>query len=202
MRQGSSAEDLIDPYSAEGYDTGALYTPPTTKGLIITPGEGGGANWGGAAFDPTTQILYVAGFGPLTHLVKLEYGGSENFYYARPELFFGPTTGSPYPGNGSAITAYDMNTGAILWQVPGSADSTVIGNAAVIVSGDLLVYKNSSLQTLNFFNKNDGTLLRSVALGGRPTGSPMTYLHGDKQYIAVAVGRQDEMMEIVAMSLP
>ena len=202
VRQGSSAEDMIDPYSAESYDTGPLYTPPTTKGLIITPGEGGGANWGGAAFDPTTQILYVAGFGPLTHLVALEYGGSENFYYARPELFFGPTTGSPYPGNGSTITAYDMNSGNILWQVPGSSDSTIIGNAAVIVSGDLLVYKNSSLQTLNFFDKNDGRLLRSVALGGRPTGSPMTYLHNDKQYIAVAVGRQDELMEIVALSLP
>ena len=40
---------------------------------------------------------------PLTHLVALEYGGSENFNYARPELFFGPTTGSPYPGYGSTI---------------------------------------------------------------------------------------------------
>ena len=77
-----------------------------------------------------------------------------------------------------------------------------MGNAAVIVSGDLLVYKNSSLQTLNFFDKSDGTLLHSAALGGRPTGSPMTYLHKDKQYIAVAVGRQDELMEIVALSLP
>ena len=55
VRQGSSVEALIDPYSAEGYDTGPLYTPPTTNGLIITPGEGGGANWGGAAFDPTTR---------------------------------------------------------------------------------------------------------------------------------------------------
>ncbi|MEC7968742.1 MAG: PQQ-binding-like beta-propeller repeat protein [Pseudomonadota bacterium] len=202
VRQGSSVEALIDPYSADGYDTGPLYTPPTTKGLIITPGEGGGANWGGAAFDPTTQLLYVAGFGPLTHLVRLENGGSDDFYFARPELFFGPTTGSPYPGNGSAITAYDMNSGSILWQVPGAEDPSVIGNAAVVISGDLLIYKNSSLQTLNFFDKRDGTLLRSVPLGGRPTGSPMTYLDGDRQYIIVAVGRQDELMEIVALALP
>ena len=84
----------------------------------------------------------------------------------------------------------------------GAADPSVIGNAAVIVSGDLLVYKNSSLQSLNFFNKHDGALLRSMPLGGRPTGSPMTYLDGDKQYIAVAVGRQDELTEIVALTLP
>ena len=95
-----------------------------------------------------------------------------------------------------------MNSGSILWQVPGAADPSVIGNAAVIVSGDLLIYKNSSLQSLNFFNKHDGALLRSMPLGGRPTGSPMTYLDGDKQYIAVAVGRQDELTEIVALTLP
>ena len=144
----------------------------------------------------------MAGFGPLTHLVRLENGGSDDFYFARPELFFGPTTGSPYPGNGSAITAYDMNSGSILWQVPGAEDPSVIGNAAVVISGDLLIYKNSSLQTLNFFDERDGTLLRSVPLSGRPTGSPMTYLDGDRQYIIVAVGRQDELMEIVALALP
>ena len=38
-----------------------------------------------------------------------------------------------------------------------------MGNAAVIVSGDLLVYKNSSLQTLNFFDKSDG--IATIAFG-------------------------------------
>ncbi|GIS18998.1 MAG: hypothetical protein CM15mP120_09140 [Pseudomonadota bacterium] len=31
VRQGSSVEALIDPYSADGYDTGPLYTPPPPK---------------------------------------------------------------------------------------------------------------------------------------------------------------------------
>ena len=66
---------------------GPLYTPPTTRGLIVTPGEGGGANWGGASYDPTTQILYVNGFGPLTHVVKLQDGGEPDFFYVFPELF-------------------------------------------------------------------------------------------------------------------
>ena len=30
----------------------------------------------------------------------------------------------------------------------------------------------------------------------------MTYLDGDRQYIIVAVGRQDELMEMVALALP
>ncbi|MFV2039886.1 MAG: hypothetical protein ACC660_06545, partial [Acidimicrobiales bacterium] len=202
VRQGSVRGDLIDPPSAAGNDVGPLYTPPTTNGLIVTPGEGGGANWGGASYDPSTQVLYVNGFGPLTHLVALEYGGEPNFYFVFPELFFGPSTGSPYPGLGSAITAYDMNRGEILWQVAGDSNSSNMGNSASIISGELLFYKNSSLSTLNVFDKTTGVLLRSVPLGGRPTGSPMTYALNGRQFVVVALGRQDEPMELVALALP
>ena len=36
-----------------------LFTPPSLKGTIIFPGVDGGAEWGGAAFDPETALLYV-----------------------------------------------------------------------------------------------------------------------------------------------
>ena len=66
VRQGSAREDLVDPSSAVDCDVGPLFTPPNTKGLIVTPGEGGGVNWGGASYEPNTQTLYVNGFGPLS----------------------------------------------------------------------------------------------------------------------------------------
>jgi quinoprotein glucose dehydrogenase len=36
-----------------------LFTPPSLEGTIIFPGVDGGAEWGGAAFDPDTSLLYV-----------------------------------------------------------------------------------------------------------------------------------------------
>jgi quinoprotein glucose dehydrogenase len=36
-----------------------FYTPPSFEGTIIFPGVDGGAEWGGAAFDPDTALLYV-----------------------------------------------------------------------------------------------------------------------------------------------
>ena len=168
----------------------------------MTPGEGGGANWGGASYDPTSQILYVNGFGPLTYKVKLQSGEQPNFYYVFPEPVFGPQTGSPYPGLGSAVTAYDMNKGEILWQKAADLNPTVMGNSASMISGDLLYYKNSSLNTLNVLDKTSGKLLRVLPLGGRPTGSPMTYMWQGKQYVVVALGRQDELTELVALALP
>jgi quinoprotein glucose dehydrogenase len=194
--------DFINPSSIQSFDVGALYTPPSINGLVITPGEGGGANWGGASYDPNTQTLYVNGFGPLTYVLRLQNAGFPNLYYGLPEPVFGPTTGSPYPGLGSAITAYDMNTGTLLWQRAGDSDPTVMGNAASMIAGDLLYYKNSALNTLNMLDKRSGVLLRAVPLGGRPTGSPMTYMWKGKQYVVVALGRQDELTELVALALP
>lgn len=39
--------------------TGNMFLPPTEQGTVIFPGFDGGAEWGGAACDPTTGFLYV-----------------------------------------------------------------------------------------------------------------------------------------------
>ena len=39
--------------------SGGQFTPPSREGTIIFPGFDGGGEWGGAAFDPETGLLYV-----------------------------------------------------------------------------------------------------------------------------------------------
>jgi len=36
-----------------------MFAPPTERGIIVFPGFDGGAEWGGAAFDPDGALLYV-----------------------------------------------------------------------------------------------------------------------------------------------
>ena len=38
---------------------GPIFTPPDTSGVVQFPGTRGGAEWGGASFDPETGVLYV-----------------------------------------------------------------------------------------------------------------------------------------------
>jgi quinoprotein glucose dehydrogenase len=38
---------------------GGLYTPPSLEGSIVFPGYDGGGEWGGAAVDPETGVMYV-----------------------------------------------------------------------------------------------------------------------------------------------
>lgn len=41
------------------YETGFIYTPPSLQGTITTPSHQGGVEWGGASFDPYSNVLYV-----------------------------------------------------------------------------------------------------------------------------------------------
>jgi quinoprotein glucose dehydrogenase len=38
---------------------GSLFTPPSVEGTVVLPGFDGGGEWGGAAVDPDSAVLYV-----------------------------------------------------------------------------------------------------------------------------------------------
>jgi quinoprotein glucose dehydrogenase len=43
----------------QSLSTGFTFNPPTKKGTVIFPGYDGGAEWGGPAYDPETNLLYI-----------------------------------------------------------------------------------------------------------------------------------------------
>lgn len=43
----------------EAVRKGHMFNPPSTEGTLVFPGFDGGGEWGGAAYDPTTGILYA-----------------------------------------------------------------------------------------------------------------------------------------------
>ncbi|WP_194777948.1 family 16 glycoside hydrolase [Pararhodonellum marinum] len=43
----------------EKYDLGGIYSPPSLRGTISMPGHLGGMEWGGGAYDPFLNVLYV-----------------------------------------------------------------------------------------------------------------------------------------------
>ncbi|PYQ73606.1 MAG: pyrrolo-quinoline quinone, partial [Acidobacteria bacterium] len=66
-RQGFT-EDIITTRTPEAHAavlaqyrkmSHGFFTPPSMSGTIVFPGFDGGAEWGGAAFDPETALLYV-----------------------------------------------------------------------------------------------------------------------------------------------
>jgi quinoprotein glucose dehydrogenase len=114
------------------------------------------------------------------------------------------------------ITAYDMNTGDMLWQkVHGTTPDNIRDNPALegldverlgsygrifigtlttgslVIAGEGGVHTNAAGETvalLRAYDKATGDDVPGrVEMPARQTGSPMTYLHDGKQYIVLAV---------------
>lgn len=245
-RQGLTDDDLIDftpELKAEAreivkqWTIGPMFTPPTLegtapgekKGTMYLPGWVGGANWGGAAFDPETGTLFVPSvtFPWLGALVK----GPGRFTYTQTRKRLDrepgpgprglPITKPPY----GRITAIDLNTGDHRWMVPngdGPRDHPALkalnlpplgqpGRAAPLVTKTLLFVTEGSAAGLSIppggggarmraFDKKTGAVVAEVALPAGATGAPMTYLHDGRQYIVVAVADEGHAPELVALT--
>ena len=114
---------------AAPYVLGQIFTPPSIrgdgdgdrKGTLQLPGSVGGAEWGGAGFDPQTGMLYVPSVTG-TFAADLTPGNPDrmNVRYTRGTRAFPlgpqglPLLKPPY----GRITAIDMNTGEHVWMVP------------------------------------------------------------------------------------
>lgn len=123
-----------------------LFTPPSLKGSISSPGHNGGANWGMVAVDPAKGFLYVITKEHPT-LDKLQLPGQARggrggqagrggrgggppaptpvaddtsfVHYNSPVNFMSQSGGYSAMGPPwSTLTAYDLNAGVIKWQVP------------------------------------------------------------------------------------
>jgi quinoprotein glucose dehydrogenase len=68
MRQNFTEADInnvLPEFRAEilprfrALQSGNMFLPPSEQGIVLFPGFDGGGEWGGAAFDPGTGVLYV-----------------------------------------------------------------------------------------------------------------------------------------------
>jgi quinoprotein glucose dehydrogenase len=208
-RQGISKDDLIDftpELRAEaekilaGYSYGPLFDPPQLDNWLQLPGALGGANFGGAAFDPETGWLYVPSRNSWTvvHFYTPDQDGASLRWThggrgPQPQMpeglrLFKP----PY----TRMTAIDMNTGEIAWVQPlgdGGAlrdhemlaglDLPPLGGdrySGPLVTPTLLIHGQSADpefggNRLVARDKRTGELVGSVLLPERTLGAPMTY---------------------------
>ena len=237
--QGVTVDDLVDftpeiraaaMKAIENYRIGPLFTPPSIQGTVIRPGTTGGANWGGAAVDPATGMIYIPSRNAhsVLRLAKPEASLHSNLLYMQaparaPQMPDGlPLMKPPY----SRITAIDMNTGNHAWMVPAGSGDRIRNNPRLkglnlpALGGDstfsgplltrtLLIYAlttggSKGGARLVAYDKATGRELASADLPGAAIGTPMTYLAGGRQYIALTVqGRTStDIPELIALSLP
>ena len=240
-RVGMTHDDLID-FTPElrrmaieairPYRYGPLYIPPSlmetadgTKGAIMLPGNRGGANWNAGAVDPDTGYVYVTSVTRPTILQLVKMAGTDLDYVATALAPLLPTVdGLPFiaPPYGR-IVAFDMNKGAIAWQMANGDTPPEIKNHPKLAGIDVPRTGSTShaglvvTKTLLFAGEGDGgmpmfrahdkltgeILWETRIPAGAQTGLPVTYMHAGKQYVVFAArGTALAGPQLVAYALP
>jgi quinoprotein glucose dehydrogenase len=219
----AAAKEILDKY-----DHGPLFTPPTEKGTINLPGWAGGANWWGAAFDPDTGILYIPSVSaPISVKLTRPDPARSNLTFIRGGGAFGQPVVGPsglplFKPPWGRITAINLNTGEHSWMVPhGDGPREQVsklvgkdvgplgsgGGGPVLTKSLLFIGQGAGGRggrgggggsVLRAFNKADGSIVAEVALPAAPSGTPMTYEAGGKQFVVIATMDR----KLVAIGLP
>ena len=204
--------------------TGGLFLPASTKGSIVLPGWGGGANWGGAAFDPESRMLYVGSRrSPLVLAARPvdaeRFGFGYRIQPSSVDIGGLPLVKPPW----SSITAYRLDTGEIAWQVANGRgpkdhpllagiddlpDLGVPNNAPGLLVTKTVIFHGHRAgrqrpSALRALDKATGALLWEHAVQGTHLSAPpMTYMAGGKQFVVLATGAGLEPGRLTAFRLP
>ncbi len=235
-RQGMSREELNDltPESkefcsklVEGAVFGSLFTPIGLKPTVLFPSTNGGANWGGASFDPETQTLFVNSMeiGFIQQMMKRREGQDMVPYRARgkatPNSRFWDSNLVPCqkPPWGF-LTAIDMNTGEFKWRsVLGVIDALTARGIAptgtaniggsMVTAGGLIFIGATNDSRFRAFDKETGKELWTTRLAASAHATPASYLgkKTKKQFVVIAAGGGNKYStgyadELVAFTLP
>lgn len=231
--QGFGPDDLIDltpelRREAEAltasYRFGPLFEPPSLEGTLAMPGILGGGNWGGAAFDPRSGLLFVKS-SEEPSLLKVAPADPETTVadYAIDRASFRtmrvagniPVSNPPW----GTLTAIDMNAGEIVWQEPVGERPEVRSNpalAGVALPGRLgvvgppgplataagLVFLTGGSDVLYAFDGASGEVLWEGRLPAAGYANPMTFeTAGGRQLVVIATGGPDGDGRLVAYGL-
>jgi len=220
-----ACRDLIERYGGvhnEGAYTTWSYRPPGApiKSSLVFPGDLGGSNWGGVAWDPNSKYAFVVSQdeGALGWMEKTPEGA--------PVPYDRTTLGGPGPGRGvfevringvawpcqkppwGRLTAVDTTNGNFAWQIPlGITEGLPEGKqntgrpalaGAIVTAGGLLFVGATDDNRFRAIDAKTGKQLWLTQLDRRANASPMTYYGKDgKQYVAIVATDS-----VVAFALP
>jgi quinoprotein glucose dehydrogenase len=139
-------DSLVKKFRSMRYE--GLFSPPDSKGTLEMPGTRGGGEWGGAAFDPATNLFYIKSTeapdlitmkkGSDTASVAQAQENADNQFAvdskgAKANQYINTTGYKTWkdPSGNPAITppwgtlsAINLATGDYAWQLPLGNDST------------------------------------------------------------------------------
>jgi quinoprotein glucose dehydrogenase len=198
----------------EGLRNEGIFTPPSMKDTFAVPGNVGGMNWSGYAFDPTrgllitntTNLPFIMGVIPRDQYDEARRHGQGEYsrqtgapygMHRRPLL--SPSAHLPcIPPPWGTLVAVDITEGKIRWQVPlgtfapGHPEvppGSISFGGPIVTAGGLAFIGGSVDPFLRAFDVETGKELWKAPLPAAGHATPMTYrVANGKQYVVIAAG--------------
>jgi glucose dehydrogenase len=173
-----------------------LFTPPGRRDTVQMPGNNGGANWGGAAVDPSKGTLAVVS-KDLPSMLKLEPDKADDDRYLSGFGFMIASDGlSPIAPPWTSLTAYDLNEGTIKWKialgdVPGiKGTGTHFPKVGPVITAGGLVFTGTRDKKVRAFDVETGKPLWEAEVGAALEGMPAVYQVNGREYIVFCAAAQ------------
>jgi len=197
---------------------GPMFRPIGKKLTVMFPGTNGGANWGGASFDPESGTLYVNSMdvGAFVQMVERPAGASVP-YRTRSTRYGRFWDSNEYPCQQppwGALTAIDLRRGEFRWQaVLGEVDEltrrgvpktgTPNLRGSIVTGGGLVFIAATNDSRFRAFDKDTGKELWTVRLPASGHATPMTYLgkRSGRQFVVIAAGGGNDYNKRTASKL-
>lgn len=185
--------EKLDWASTIGADGRPILNPdrrPTPAGNIVCPGMAGATNWMSPAYDPN-HGLYIVQTIEFCQI----YTKREEIWQKGKAFFGGVSKNVPGEPPVKHLRAIDLATGQVRWNVRQRGQGRNWAGA-LSTDGDVVFYGDDS-GAFAAARASDGETLWHFHLNVKRHASPMTYLAGGRQFVAIAAGRM-----IVAFGLP
>lgn len=173
-------------FDAKGRPHVASSAKPSALGTLVWPAITAATNWWPPSYDQPRQLVFV----PCSDAAGV-YFQSEKVKYNKGERFEG-SAASFYAQNQPAtafVKAIDARSGEVRWQtvLQKGSDNFIwaVGGVLSTKSGVVLAGYRDYFYA---FDADTGKELWKVNLGARVRGSPISFLAGGRQYVAVAAG--------------
>jgi alcohol dehydrogenase (cytochrome c) len=155
---------------------------PTAEGTRTCPAVTGATNWPSTAYNPATGLFYLMAAETCTVFTK------NSQWFVQGQSFYGGTTRrSPGDAGAKFLRALDVQTGKIVWEIPGLSGG-VIASGVMTTAGGLIFFGDAAGGAFVAADARTGKLLWHFNTGLGWKAGPMTYLIEGRQYIGMMAG--------------
>ncbi len=155
--------------------------PGSGKDAVVCPAQNGAKNWIPGAYDAASSTLFLPLNAACMQLEPADPGETSPLSSGvRWSVLPRPDSDGRY----GRVQAFDLNARRTKWIAAQRAPMT----SGVLATAGGLVFSGGLDRTFSAFDAADGKLLWSTRLGDVPSGAPISFAVGDRQYIAVVAG--------------